>query len=635
MGIAHESMSRGAPRAPERPSGLPDRYRVLRHIANGGMASVWCAEDVLLGRSVAVKILAERFAHDQFAVRRFKREARAAARVSNHTHVVTVYDVGDLVPEPGVRRVGADSPEGRAFIVMEYLAGGTVADAIHHDSVRRHEAMRWLREAASALDHAHERGIVHRDIKPANFLLDRARVLHVADFGIARLTTEDTITTSDQLFGTAAYLSPEQALGKEATGASDRYALAVAAFELLAGQRPFSDPHFSAQARQHIEEPPPAASELDHTLPRAVDEVLFAGLAKDPAARPESAGALVAALQDALAGGSGAIHREPRHRAPAAVADAARDRAPARPDPGAPGASTAAARRRTAGGTRPPASRTPGAPPRERARRRRIVALASIAATVLVIAGIAVAATRGGGAHNDGSQVAARTPSTASHRSHTHARAARHHAPPHPKATTTTQTTSSTTTTAVTSPEALESTGHQEMLAGDYSSAIPTLRQAVAAAPPDDPNHAYALYDLGRSLVLSGDPEDAIPILRQRLEIPNQQATVRAMLDTALADAGQATPTGSGGAAPTTSSTPAPPTQAPGSTGPTTQPGPPPPTGSGGAGLPGANDQGGEDHGSSGGGDDHGPDDVQNARLRSNHHHGGGSIFHFITAVAG
>jgi eukaryotic-like serine/threonine-protein kinase len=615
MGTAHESMNRGALPAPERPSGLPDRYQVRRHIANGGMASVWCAEDVLLGRSVAVKILAERFAHDQFAVRRFKREARAAARVSNHTHVVTVYDVGDLIPEPDVHPA---FPEGRAFIVMEYLAGGTVADAIHHDSVRRHEAMRWLREAASALDHAHERGIVHRDIKPANFLLDRARVLHVADFGIARLTTEDTITTTDQLFGTAAYLSPEQALGQEATGASDRYALAVAAFELLAGQRPFSAPHFSAQARQHIEEPPPAASELDHTLPRAVDEVLFAGLAKDAAARPDSAGAFVAALQDALAGGSGAIRSEPRHRAPVAVADGARDRGPARPDPGAPGASTAAARRRTAGGTRPPASRTPGPPPRERARRRRIVALGSIAAAVLVIAGIAVAATHGG-AHNDGSRVAARTAPAVTHRTHTHARQARHHAAPHPKATTTTATTSSTTTTvASTSPEELESTGHQEMLAGNYASAIPTLRQAVAAAPPDDPNHAYALYDLGRSLVLSGDPTDAIPILRQRLQIPNQQATVRAMLDTALAEAGQATPTSSGGAGATTPSTPTTPTQAPGHSGSPTPPGTPPapPSGSGGAGLPGpGHGPGGDGHG---GGNDHGD-----------------SIFRFITAVAG
>ena len=97
---------------------------------------------------------------------------------------------------------------------------------------------------------------MHRDIKPANFLLDRDRGLHVADFGIARLQSEDTITSAGELFGTAAYLSPEQALGKDATSASDRYALAVAAFELLTGGRPYTAQHFAAQARQHIEENP-------------------------------------------------------------------------------------------------------------------------------------------------------------------------------------------------------------------------------------------------------------------------------------------------------------------------------------------------------------------------------------------
>src|ERR1700744_208002 len=218
----------GAESAP--PFSLPDRYRVKRHLANGGVASVWCAEDRQLDRSVAGKVLARRFAHDAEAVRRFKREARAAARVGAHAHVVTVYDV-DVTPPDG-------DGSGRAFIVMESPAGGTVADAIRHDDIRRQEAIRWLREAGSALDHAHAAGIVHRDIKPANFLLDRSRVLHVADFGIARLTSEETITSPDQLFGTAAYLSPEQALGHEATGASDRYALAVVAFELLVGARP-------------------------------------------------------------------------------------------------------------------------------------------------------------------------------------------------------------------------------------------------------------------------------------------------------------------------------------------------------------------------------------------------------------
>src|ERR1700761_6388474 len=277
---------------------LPGRYQVKRHLAVGGMASVWCAEDQVLGRTVAIKVLAERFATDAVAMRRFKREARAAARVSNHPHVVTIFDVGDLDPDEG----HADEPT-RPFIVMEYLAGGTVADAIRLGAVRRQEAIRWIREAASALDHAHERGIVHRDIKPANFLLNRMRVLHVADFGIARLVSEDTISSAGELFGTAAYLAPEQALGLEATGASDRYALAGAAFELLAGERPFLTQHFAAQARQHIEDDPPRASTVDRTLPPAIDPVLSRGMAKQPEDRFPTAGAFIDAVETALSGG--------------------------------------------------------------------------------------------------------------------------------------------------------------------------------------------------------------------------------------------------------------------------------------------------------------------------------------------
>src|ERR1700749_2019719 len=290
--------SRGQPRAEPTDLRLPDRYRVRRRLATGGMAAVWCAEDLVLGRTVAVKVLAERFAHDEMAMRRFKREARAAARVSTHAHVVTIYDVGDLEMDP--RDI---APTARPFIVMEYLAGGTVADAIRVGAVRRQEAVRWIREAASALDHAHARGIVHRDIKPANFLLNRSRVLHVADFGIARLASEDTITSTGELFGTAAYLSPEQALGREATGASDRYALTVAAFELLAGERPFDAPHFAAQARQHIEDARPHASDRDRTLPPSVDDVLMRGMAKEPDERFETAGDFVDALETALSGG--------------------------------------------------------------------------------------------------------------------------------------------------------------------------------------------------------------------------------------------------------------------------------------------------------------------------------------------
>jgi serine/threonine-protein kinase len=532
------------------------------------MASVWCAEDLVLGRSVAVKVLAERFAHDHLAVLRFKREARAAARVSNHPHVVTVYDVGELEPQdPHADPIHAT---GRAFIVMEFLAGGTVADAIRHDSVRRQEAMRWLREAASALDHAHARGIVHRDIKPANFLLDGTRVLHVADFGIARLMTEDTITTSDQLFGTAAYLSPEQALGQEATGASDCYALAVAAFELLAGERPFSAPHFSAQARQHIEEPPPAASDVDRTLPPAVDDVLFTGLAKDPANRPGSAGEFVAALQDALDG----------RRTPPRPAPTRRTRA-RMPDPAAPAASTAAARRhealregRNGGGPHPPTARM--ATLSTSARPRRWAALGALMAAVLVVAGIAYATTRGSGSH--GASLAARSSATRSHRHHAHhaATARTTHA------RTTTHSTTTTSTTTAASAEDLESTGHEDIVNGDYSSAIPILQQAVVSAPHDTPTYAYALYDLGHAELLNGDPQAAIPILQKRLAIPDQIATVQATLDEALAQAGQAAPTT------TTQTTPTAPTP----TGPTPPGATTPHGGSGGAGGAGLAGQG-------------------------------------------
>jgi tRNA A-37 threonylcarbamoyl transferase component Bud32 len=556
-----------------RPLGLPDRYRVKRHVANGGMASVWCAEDLVLSRSVAVKVLSERFAHDPVAVLRFKREARAAARVSNHPHVVTVYDVGEIEPSGGAD--ATRQPAG-AFIVMEFLAGGTVADAIRHDAVRRPEAMRWLAEAASALDHAHARGIVHRDIKPANFLLDGTRTLHVADFGIAHLSTEETITTSDQLFGTAAYLSPEQALGEEATSASDRYALAVTAFELLAGERPFSAPHFSTQARQHIEEPPPAASDIDHRLPPAVDDVLFMGLAKDPAARPETAGAFVEALAEALRGN----WPESRTGVTQSRTGATRRLTP-RPDPAAPAASTAAARRREPA-TRPPGIRTP--PEARSSHGRRAIALGALAAAVLLVAGIAVVAMhRGRGTARRSAQVIEQTATRTAtvRRPRTHARTTPHTTTTHRAPSPTTTTTSYVTPAQ--SAANLESTGHNDILAGDYTSAIPILKQAVAAAPRDSNTYAYALYDLGHAEFLSGDPRAAIPVLRQRLQIDNQRAVVRSLLDQALQQTGQvqtSTASGSGGAAAGT--TPSPATTTPPTTTTRTAPG------SGGAGLPGA-----------------------------------------------
>src|SRR5205085_814312 len=191
------------PVTPDRIS-LPERYRVVRHLANGGMASVWEAHDELLDRDVAVKLLAPHLGEDERARKRFQREARAAAGLSSHPNVVTIYDVGEH--------------RDRVFMVMEIMRGGSVADRLRSGAAIPHAtAPRWLGEAATA--------------------------------------------------------------------ASDRYALAVVAYELLTGTRPFEAEHFAAQARAHVEDPVPPASARERELSPAVDAVLERGLAKDPGDR--------------------------------------------------------------------------------------------------------------------------------------------------------------------------------------------------------------------------------------------------------------------------------------------------------------------------------------------------------------
>jgi hypothetical protein len=252
------------------------------------MGEIYVAEDRELGRTVAIKILDERFAANKQLQRRFKREALAAARLSGHPHVVTIFDVGEW--------------RGRPFIVMEYLSGGTLGDRARSGSVTPVEALAWLAQAAEALDAANELGIVHRDVKPANLLFDARGDLAVADFGIARVVDDTTggITAAGTVLGTAGYLAPEQALGEPATSASDRYALAVVAYELLTGGRPFARGSTTAEAAAHIHEPVPPASARGVGVPPAVDRVFEQALAKDPAARYATATAFVNALEAAL-----------------------------------------------------------------------------------------------------------------------------------------------------------------------------------------------------------------------------------------------------------------------------------------------------------------------------------------------
>jgi eukaryotic-like serine/threonine-protein kinase len=521
------------------------------------MAAVWCADDLVLGRAVAVKVLAERFAHDDMAMRRFKREARAAARVSTHAHVVTIYDVGDLDVDP--RDVESSA---RPFIVMEYLAGGTVADAIRVGAVRRQEAVRWIREAGSALDHAHARGIVHRDIKPANFLLNRSRVLHVADFGIARLVSEDTITSTGELFGTAAYLSPEQALGREATGASDRYALAVAAFELLAGERPFDAPHFAAQARQHIEDERPQASERDRTLPPATDAVLMRGMAKEPDERFETAGDFVNALETALSGGIAVTDQRttaPRRRTRTPFVGAASLGAPGngrsdgRTDGRAGGIGRAETVSRWQRPTHSQAQRSTGGTgswtaastiQRGSTGRRRTGRLLALVALVVVIGAAGALALAGlGGSRRPVTHAAIKPSHTPGTRTRVAAAAK-----PKPAATPPAPPPARSATSSAPAPptppsaQQLQLTGHNEMIAGNYPQAITTLRKAVSAADPSSLTYAYGLYDLGVALLKSGDAASAVPVLEQRLKIPNQTAVVQQTLNEALQATGQAPP---------------------------------------------------------------------------------------------
>ena len=174
---------------------------------------------------MAVKLLADRYAADVGIRERFKREALAAARLSGEPGAITIFDVGEW--------------EDRPFIVMEYLAGGSLEDRLRRDGAQPPaRALAWLEQAAAALDAAHRHGIVHRDVKPANLLLNERGELRVADFGIASAAGMDSMTLTGTVLGTAGYLSPEQAQGERATPASDLYALAIVAYELLSGERP-------------------------------------------------------------------------------------------------------------------------------------------------------------------------------------------------------------------------------------------------------------------------------------------------------------------------------------------------------------------------------------------------------------
>ncbi|MEJ7798179.1 MAG: serine/threonine-protein kinase [Solirubrobacteraceae bacterium] len=497
---------------------LPERYRVARHIASGGMASVWEAEDLMLGRVVAVKVLGAQFASDPGARARFQREARTAAQVSDQSHVVTIYDIGEH---------GDD-----AFIVMEYFAGGTVADRLRAarqsgDRIPRETALRWLGEAAAGLDVAHVAGIVHRDVKPANLLLDAQDRLAVADFGIARLADDTQMTQTGQVLGTAAYISPEQAVGQPAGPASDRYALAVVAYELLTGERPFSGGPPTAQALAHAQAQPPRASQASPDLPPAVDEILARGLAKDPAQRPATASELVESITSVLSAGA---TTEPTRPIAAVAPTKPTERQHPTPPRAVPLAATPP-RPAPAPLSAPQAPPPRGQDPTPPARRRPWPAL--LAAAVLAGAVLALVLALAGGDDPRRSAQQLKTTTTSADQPRTTARTpAAEPAPREPEPEAPASDTSG-------DPAALNDEGHRLIQAGSHGAAVAPLQASVKgyrdAEQTDDLNYAFALFNLGVALNRSGNPEAAIPVLQERLKIKNQTEAVQAELDDARA----------------------------------------------------------------------------------------------------
>src|SRR5215207_2289044 len=260
-----------------------DRYEVVRRLGAGGMAVVYLATDERLGREVALKRLhAERPERD---AARLRREARIGALL-NHPGLVTVYDV---LPDPdGV------------LVVMEYVEGETLADRLRRSPMTVPDALAVLRRVASALDHAHDAGVVHRDVKPANVLLGRDGSVKLADLGIAQAADFTRVTHAGAIVGTPAYMAPEQLDGREATRASDVYALASMAHLMLTGSKPRTGDSPMALANATLK-PPPDLRDALPGAPAGAARALARGMATDPAERPRSATAFVDALEEGFA----------------------------------------------------------------------------------------------------------------------------------------------------------------------------------------------------------------------------------------------------------------------------------------------------------------------------------------------
>ena len=288
---------------------IDGRYRVVSRLGSGGMADVYLAEDQLLGRSLAVKVLHHHFAEDQEFVERFRREASSAAGLS-HPNIVGIFDRGEW--------------DGTYYIAMEYVPGRSLKELVREQGpLEPVVAIDIVTQILQAARFAHARGVIHRDLKPHNVILDEEGRARVTDFGIAQAGASD-MTMTGSIMGTAQYLSPEQAQGHAVSAVSDLYAVGVILYELLTGAVPFDGDTAVAIAFKQVSAQPLAPSTANPAVPAVLDEIVLCALAKDPAARYGSAEEFIAALQSA------------RERLPTGAATAIFATQP----PGAPGTAT-------------------------------------------------------------------------------------------------------------------------------------------------------------------------------------------------------------------------------------------------------------------------------------------------------
>ncbi|MGL5851031.1 MAG: protein kinase domain-containing protein, partial [Phycicoccus sp.] len=259
---------------------LDGRYRVLRRLADGGMATVYLGVDERLGRDVALKVMRPHLVHDESFVTRFRREARSAASLS-HPNVVAVYDQGE--------------DDGQVFLAMEYVSGKTLREVLTDEGpLSPRAALDVLDALLLALGEAHRKGLIHRDVKPENVILSENGTVKVADFGLARAVSSQTVTSSSgMLLGTVAYLSPEQVERGVADARSDVYAAGLVLFEMLTGTKAFTGDTPIHVAYQHVHGGVPAPSSRVPSLPTELDDLVAESTSRDPDERPTDAGAFL------------------------------------------------------------------------------------------------------------------------------------------------------------------------------------------------------------------------------------------------------------------------------------------------------------------------------------------------------